>query len=446
MDFVANAEEQIQEMLHTVKAKSFDDLFENIPPDLRLPPPHDDGMSEMEGLALIEAIAKKNTYHHYQSYLGAGAYEHYIPAIVGAICSKSEFLTAYTPYQAEASQGTLQAIFEFQSAICALTGLDVANASVYDGASATAEAALLALRHHKTRKTIVAAASLHPRYLQVVSTYLANQEAHLLHAPTDAIGNIDKEKLVPLITTDVAAIIVPYPSFFGTLEDLTPIASLAHSHGALTIVVANPIVYGLFATAKEMGADIAVGDMQPFGIPTNLGGPYAGYMACQAPLARQMPGRLVGATKDIHGQEGYVLTMQPREQHIRREKATSNICTNQNLAALASLIAIVWYGKEGVRALALDNYQKANYLKQALAAIPHIDIPQHATTTFNEFIAVYPHTQEHVAAHFAKRNIIPGLPLEKFFPERQGQWLVAATEVKTLENLEHYIAAAKELV
>ena len=374
MDFVANQKLQIEEMLKEIGASSVEELFEAVPRHLFLPKTTlDDGLSEFEGMRHIEQLAKKNTFSSFTSYLGAGAYEHHVPALVNAICSRSEFLTSYTPYQPEASQGMLQVIFEFQSAISALTGMDAANASLYDGASACAEGVLMALRTKK-KKQVIIGKSLHPHYRQVVDRYLANQEIEIKEAPFLHDGSLDIAATLPLINDETSAIFLQYPNFFGIIDEIKQIS--AHKKQALLIVCANPLVYGLYASAGELGADIAVGDGQPFGLPLQYGGPYVGYIACKQELIRQLPGRIVGETLDSKGRKGYVLTLQAREQHIRREKATSNICTNQALAALACLVALLWYGKEGIKKLALTNYQRAAYLKSKLPSISQCPLLQ----------------------------------------------------------------------
>ncbi len=446
MDFISNQEPQNHEMLAAIGVKSIDELFQAIPKSLRLPrPQQDDGLSEYEGICLMEGLAAKNSYPKYKNYLGAGAYEHHIPALVGAICSKSEFLTSYTPYQAEASQGMLQITFEFQSAICALTGLDVANASLYDGASACAEAMLMALRIHKERNKVLVADSLHPSYRGVVEQYLQSHHTRIETIPFDSEGRIDQDLLTKKLDNKTAAILLQYPNFFGVIDDIKSISAKAKEVGALTVVSANPLVYGLYASAAELGADISVGDCQPFGMPLQFGGPYVGYMACRQDLVRQLPGRLVGETQDTEGRRGFVLTLQAREQHIRREKATSNICTNQALAALACLIGMVWYGKKGVPKLALTNYQRASYLKAQLEKLPGIRT-WGKTPLFNEFPVFFPHTPDKVQSFFRQRGIEPGVDLGQFYPQLSGYFLVAVTETKSKQDLDDYAHAAKELL
>lgn len=438
MDFISNSDRQNQEMLEALGIKSVDQLFSAIPKELLVPrPSEDDGLSEWEGMKLMKELAAKNSFSAFDSYLGAGAYEHHVPALVSAVCSKAEFLTSYTPYQAEGSQGVLQAMFEYQSAICALTDMDVSNASLYDGASACAEAVLMALRLKRERSRILISRSLHPHYRAVVEQYVSAHSIDIREIPFKPDGTLDTAD--ELITEQTAAVLVQSPNFLGVIEDVAPLAASAKKAGALTILCANPLAYGLFASAGELGADIAVGDGQPFGIPLQFGGPYVGYMACRQDFVRQLPGRIVGETVDADGKRGFVLTLQAREQHIRREKATSNICTSQTLASIACLVAMLWYGKEGLHKLALTNYQRAHYLKNALQTLQQ-------GPCFNEFRLSFSPPMEKVQNHFRSWGIEPGLDLGHYFPDLRGQLLVCATETKTKEQLDRYIACAKELL
>jgi len=446
MDFISNQKAQVNAMLEAIGAGSIEELFASIPQNLKHRAPHrDDGLSESEGVILMEEIAAKNTFSSYESYLGAGAYEHYLPAVIGFICSKSEFLTAYTPYQPEASQGMLQATFEFQSAICALTGMDVSNASLYDGATACAEAMLMALRYQKERNKVVIASSLHPHYFSVVKQFLSSHGTLIERIPFDKDGSLDRAKAEALIDDQTSAVLLPYPSFFGVIDEIKQISAKAKACGSLMVVCANPLVYGLYASAEEIGADIAVGDIQPLGLPLQFGGPYCGYMACRQDLVRQMPGRIVGETIDAEGKRGFVLTLQAREQHIRREKATSNICTNQALAALASLVCMLWYGRQGLRELALTNYQRTAYLRHRLGQLPGVVLMGNAPF-FNEFALSFGYSGAEAFEHFRHRGIEPGLDLGKYYPEFNGYLLVAVTETKTKGMLDRYIQVASELM
>jgi glycine dehydrogenase subunit 1 len=442
MDFISNQELQVKEMLQTIGISDIEELFADIPSHLKLVrPQNDDGLSEGEGMLLMEKIAEKNTFPHFISFLGAGAYEHHVPAIVNAICSKSEFLTSYTPYQPEASQGMLQATFEFQSSICALTGMDVSNASLYDGATACAEALLMALRCKPDRNKVAVVSSLHPHYRSVVEQYLNNHATQIEWIPFDSTGRLDQPRANSLIDDKTAAVLLQYPNFFGVIDEIPLIAAKARACQALTIVCANPIVYGLYASAAELGADIAIGDGQPLGLPLQFGGPYVGYLACRSELVRQMPGRVVGETTDKQGRRGFVLTLQAREQHIRREKATSNICTNQALAALAVLITLLWYGKKGLQRLALTNYQRAAYLKKRLEELPHVKSTGEAPF-FNEFVISFERPAHEVLPHFRNHGIEPGLNLGLFYPEQKARLLVSVTETKSKEMLDRYVEVA----
>ncbi len=440
MDFISNSSEQQEEMLKAIGVASIEELFSAIPEAIRLAKrSEEDGLSELEGMRLMESIASQNSYYQFDSYLGAGAYAHHVPALVAAICSKSEFLTSYTPYQPEASQGMLQVIFEFQTAICALTGMDVSNASLYDGASACAEAVLMSLRINKSRNKILVAKSVHPHYKEVIQQYAGN---NIVEVPYTSDNSIDHDAFNQLLIADTALFLLQSPNVFGLVEEAKKLFSLAHEKGVITILCANPLSYGLFASAAEVGADIAVGDCQPFGLPLNFGGPYAGYLACKKEFMRQLPGRIVGETKDAEGKRGYVLTLQAREQHIRREKATSNVCTNQALAALASLVAILWYGKKGVAELALTNYQRAAYLRQQLSAIPGVKA-QGNNGYFNEFVLAFDKPIEDTINYFKSKGILPGFPLKEWYPSHKNSLLVCVTELKTKAQLDHYVEVSK---
>lgn len=440
MDFTSNKTPQIEEMLKDIGVETIEELFQDIPKELFLKPPkYDDGISEFEGIKAMEVLARKNRTLSVDTYLGAGSYEHHVPAFTHAICQKSEFLTAYTPYQAEASQGMLQIIFEFQSMICALTGMDVANASLYDGASACAEAVLMALRFQRKRSKILIAGSLNPYYRFVVDQYLSQQDVELLEIPLDKQGHLDELYIEKHLDENVAALMVQYPNFLGSIDNLQPIFEKSTAKGVINIVSANPIVYGLYMSAEELGADIAVGECQPLGIPMQYGGPYAGYISCREKYVRQMPGRIVGETVDTNGKCGYVLTLQAREQHIRREKATSNICTNQSLCALASLVSTLWYGPKGLKELALTNYQRSSYLKSLLEVIPGIKILSDAPH-LNEFSVTFNRPIDEILQAFDEQDIVPGVQLEKYFPQYKNSLLIAVTETKDKSQLDKFAA------
>jgi len=446
MDFISNKKAQLAEMLREIGVDNVEELFQAIPKSLILKrPSFDDGISEYEGIKMMEALAKKNRFSEFDSYLGAGAYEHYIPAIVPFLCSKSEFLTSYTPYQAESSQGMLQSIFEYQSAICALTGMDASNASVYDAASASAEALLMALRVNKGRKKIAVAMSLHPHYRSVIDVYLKRHCEEIVWVPFGQDGRVNLPAFNKIMDDSIAAFLIQSPNFFGAMENTKELAAITHRYDGLTILSANPLSFGIYASAKELEVDIAIGDCQPFGLPLAFGGPYCGYMACKEALIRQLPGRIVGETVDTKGKRGFVLTLQAREQHIRREKAASNLCTNQALSALGALIAMLWYGKEGLAKLAMTNYKRAAYLKYALATtcgtLSFMDEGH-----FNEFVVDFKKPLNEVQSHFQNHGILPGIALENFYPEMKGQWLLAVTETKSKEQLDFYIQVAASLM
>lgn len=440
MDFISNQQPQIDEMLSVLGLKSVEELWKDIPKHLwKNAPRIDDGLSEYEGRTLIESVSKENTYASFDNYLGAGAYEHYVPALVQAMTGKSEFLTSYTPYQAECSQGMLQAIFEFQTAVCALTGLDAANASLYDGASACAEALLMAVRLQPERREVVIGNAIHPHYLEVIYQYLAVHDVKIEAVPYGE--EIEREAFQQALSNKTCAVLLQYPNFLGIIDPIKDLFAESKSRGALNIVCANPLAYGLYASASELGADIAVGDMQPFGLGLNFGGPYAGYIACRQDYVRCLPGRVAGMTTDHQGNQGFVLTLQAREQHIRREKATSNICTNQALASLASLVTLLWYGKGGIKKLALTNYQRAAYLKKHLALLPGVKkISQQPC--LNEFIVEFSAPIERVLSIFRQNRIEPGVPLARYDPGRANQLLIAVTETKSKTQLDHYLKIA----
>ena len=355
-----------QAMLETIGVSSVDELFSDIPEQIQFKREYNikKAKSESSLLKELSQLAAKNAdLRSNTSFLGAGVYDHYIPVIVDHVISRSEFYTAYTPYQPEISQGELQAIFEFQTMICELTGMDVANSSMYDGGTALAEAAMLSAAHTRRKKVLVSSA-VHPQSKEVLNTYAKGQHLDVIEIPYKN-GVTDVEALNELIDQDTAAVIVQYPNFFGGIEALKEIEEVAHTGKALFVVSSNPLALGILTPPGKLGADIVIGDAQPFGIPTAFGGPHCGYFAVTKKLMRKVPGRLVGQTVDEEGRRGFVLTLQAREQHIRREKATSNICSNQALNALAASVAMTALGKKGVHEMAQQNIQKAHYAKNA---------------------------------------------------------------------------------
>ncbi|MCK2157945.1 aminomethyl-transferring glycine dehydrogenase subunit GcvPA [Exiguobacterium sp. 17-1] len=441
MDFryLPMTQEDEKEMLQTIGADSIEDLLADIPASVR-----DQGTLEEVGIPLPETdlirtlskLADQNmNTKQYPSFLGAGIYDHYAPAVVNHMLLRSEFYTAYTPYQPEISQGELQAIFEYQTMICELTGMDVANSSMYDGITALAEAAMLACAHKK-KKTIVLSDGVHPEAHDVVRTYangpgLEVETLPLVNGET-AIANLDA-------LDDVACVIVQYPNFYGRVEDLQALADATHAKGGLFIVSANPLALGLLEAPGKLCADITIGDCQPFGIPQSFGGPTCGYFTTTKALMRKIPGRLVGQTVDEDGKRGFVLTLQAREQHIRRDKATSNICSNQALNALAASIAMSALGKRGIRELATRNLQTAYALKKSLVKAGfHIvdDGP-----SFNEFVVELPIDATEASKQLLQAGIIGGLPLGTFDESRRNQMLVCATELRTKEELDQFVTA-----
>jgi glycine dehydrogenase subunit 1 len=431
--FVPHTEEQRKEMLRTIGVKSVNELFAGLPPSLLRPamdlPP---SMTEMELVRHMEGLAERD--HLALSFLGAGAYEHFVPTSVWALALRGEFATAYTPYQPEASQGTLQSIYEFQTFVGELLGMEVANASMYDGASSAAEACLLAARH-TGRPEIVVPDTVHPQTRQVIQTYLAHSGARLVTLKSSG-GAADLAALKTAVGAGTAAVLVQNPNFFGCLEDVHEVSRLAHEAGALLIASSYPVALGMIAPPGEYGADIAVAEGQPLGLPLGYGGPYVGLFACKPELMRKMPGRVVGRTVDLEGRRAYVLTLQAREQHIRREKATSNICTNQALCALASTIHMSLLGKEGLRHLADLNFQKAHY---AAAELKKRGFTQaFEKPFFNEFAVKCPKPPEKIVEALAKDRVLAGLPLGQYFPELKDHLLVCVTEIKTKQDIDRY--------
>ena len=366
------------------------------------------------------------------SFLGAGIYNHYKPVIVDHVISRSEFYTAYTPYQPEISQGELQAIFEFQTMIAELTGMDLANSSMYDGGTSLAEAGMLAAGHTRRKKLLVSDA-IHPEYRDVVATYAYGQSIEIVAVPTNN-GVTDIEKLKELIDDNTAAVMVQYPNFFGQIEDLQLIGDITHEAKGLFIVSSNPLALGILTPPGKLGADITVGDAQVFGIPESFGGPYCGYFATTTKLMRKVPGRLVGETVDQDGRRGYVLTLQAREQHIRREKATSNICSNQALLALAASVAMTALGKTGVQEMAKQNIVKTRYAKDAFEAAG-FDVPFQGAH-FNEIVVKTNKSVTEINKQLIQDGIIGGFDLGTVYPELQNHVLIAVTELRTKEEID----------
>ncbi|AUJ51250.1 glycine dehydrogenase (aminomethyl-transferring) [Staphylococcus hominis subsp. hominis] len=433
-----------KEMLETIGANSITELFGDIPKDILLNRDLniDSAEAETSLLRRLNTIANKNiTKETHVSFLGAGVYDHYTPAVVDAMISRSEFYTAYTPYQPEISQGELQAIFEFQTLICELTQMDVANSSMYDGITSFAEACILAFNHTKKNK-IVVSKGLHYQALQVLRTYIkVRKEFEIVEV--DLNGTItDLEKLEQAIDDDTAAVAVQYPNFYGSIEDLEKIHSYIENKKALFIVYSNPLALGVLIPPGQFGADIVVGDTQPFGIPTQFGGPHCGYFATTKKLMRKVPGRLVGQTQDDEGNRGFVLTLQAREQHIRRDKATSNICSNQALNALASSIAMSALGKQGIYDIAVQNLEHANYAKNQFknSSFEVLD-----GTSFNEFVVKFDQPIKNVNKKLAEHGFIGGFDLGEVSSDFDNHMLIAVTELRTKKEIDTFVEKAGEL-
>lgn len=430
--YVPSTQEQRQEMLQAIGLKDFRDLYRDVPESMYLDHPLDlpAGQSELEVSRALNAMARKNKV--YDAILrGAGAYDHYIPSIVKYIPAKEEFLTAYTPYQAEMSQGVLQSIFEYQTEICELTGMDVSNASVYDGATAAAEACAMA-RDRKRRLTLISGAA-HPDVINTVRTYCYGTNDEVKVIPVKD-GKTDLSALKEMLTPEVSAIYVQQPNFYGLFEDAEAMADAVHEAGALFILGVNPIALGIMKTPRDMGADIAVGEGQPLGLPLGYGGPYLGFMATTAKHMRKLPGRIVGETTDDAGNRAYVLSLQAREQHIRREKAGSNICSNEALCALTAGVYLAAMGPEGLKEVAESAMAKAHYLCRELCLLPGVKL-RYEGAFFHEFLLDMPKADEVLAA-LDEKNILGGLPYE-------GGVLWCATEKVSKATLDEVVAIVK---
>jgi glycine dehydrogenase subunit 1 len=430
-------------MLNEIGVGSIDDLFATVPAEYRLQ--HDltipRQLGESEIVDYFKHAASLNA-AGYASFLGAGAYRHYKPVIIDSLVQRGEFLTSYTPYQPEITQGTLQAIFEFQTMICELTGMEVANASMYDGSTGAAEAVMMAVRI-TGRDGVIVARSVHPEYREVMTTYAQHQEHTAKEVGFGEDGRVDLAALDAAITDKAACVLVQSPNFFGVVEDIPAIADVVHKKGALLIVsIAEAVSLGIVRPPVE--ADIVSLEAQSFGVALSYGGPYCGVIAAKEKYVRQMPGRLVGEAKDKHGRRGFVLTLSTREQHIRREKATSNICTNQALVALMTTIFLTVYGKEGIRELALQNLAKATYAAETLSAVPDAKLLFNGTPRFHEFVLQTDEPTETIAARLLEKKIIGGLPLANWYPELPNASLWCATELTTREQIDSAAAVLAE--
>jgi len=469
MPFIPHSEADIRDMLASIGAANIDALFEEIPPALRsgkltqVPA----GMNEMQVTRLMSERAAQDA--PLLNFIGAGAYEHHIPAAVWQIVTRGEFYTAYTPYQAEASQGTLQVLYEYQTMMASLTGMDVSNASLYDGASGLAEAILMAVRAHKTSRKVLLPMTVSPIYRSVVHSIVRMQDIELVEIPFDAAsGTVDMQALQQHAGSDLAALVIPQPNFFGALENVDALTDWAHAQNALAIALVNPLTLALLKApghwgtsplpnplpqageganvslrdSKTYGADIAVGDGQPLGAPLSSGGPYFGFMCCKQALVRQMPGRIIGRTVDLEGKTGYTLTLQAREQHIRRAKATSNICSNQGLMVTAATIHMALLGVDGLRRVAAASHANTAALAVQAGGVHGVK-RAFSTPHFHEVVLHLPKSSAEVLARMAEQGVLGGYDLSPHYPHLGNAILVCATETKTAEDLQRYVAALR---
>jgi len=447
MTYVPHSDADRKAMLADIGAKTVGELFQVVPEEVRYPLLNlPRAMSEVEILRELQAMSERNAdVAHNLCFLGAGAYNHYVPSVVDHIVSRSEFFTAYTPYQPELSQGTLQALFEYQSMMCALTGMEVVNASHYDGATAAAEAVIMAVSVGRgKRHKVIVSSFLHPEYRETIRTYTQGMELDIA-GDESAANTLDV--LTGMLDKQTACVIVQNPDFLGRMASpavLSNLAEAAHAAGALFVVSANPVSLGLLVPPGEYGADIVVGEGQPLGNELNYGGPYLGYFACREEYVRKMAGRLAGETVDVHGKRGFVLTLSTREQHIRREKATSNICTNQALCALAAGVHLAALGKCGVRQIAELNYHRAHYAAERIDALSGYSVDRSAPF-FNEFIVSIPIAPAKLNERLLEQGIVGGYDLGKDYPDRAGQMLFCVTELNSRRDIDCLIDALAEV-
>ncbi len=445
MSYISLSKKDKKEMLDKIGVSSIEELFRCIPDELKVKQRLDvpEALTEPDLIRHIEEIASQNSYHQYLSFLGGGAYSHVIPSVVDYLSSRGEFISPYTPYQPEVSQGTLQIIFEFQTLICQLTGMDIANASLYDGASGAAEAVLMAHRLKSTPKILVAR-SVHPQYREVIKTYTHNLDITLEEINYSASGEVDFKDLEQKLNGKTSAVVVQSPNYFGIIEKLKKISTLAHDHQALSIlVVAEPVSLGILESPGKLGADIVTGEGQSFGLPLSFGGPYLGFMACCKEFVRQFPGRIAGETKDVDGKRGYVVTLSTREQFIRRERATSNICTNQAWCALRATIFLELLGKQGMKELAWQNLQKARYAKDRITQIDGIK-PRFNGVSFNEFTLEFEKPWADIEGLLIEKGVIGGLPITKAYPELANCVLICVTESHKKEDIDRFVGHLEE--
>ncbi|MDX2035421.1 MAG: aminomethyl-transferring glycine dehydrogenase subunit GcvPA [Isosphaeraceae bacterium] len=447
MAYIANTSEDVREMLAKIGLQSLEQLFDSIPAEFRRTAPLDvpPALSEQALTGHISALMARNAATDLRPcFLGGGSYDHFIPAVVDNLSARGEFYTAYTPYQAEASQGTLQAIFEYQTLITRLTGMDISNSSLYDGGSAVCEAMMMSLGVTGREGRVVVAGSVHPEYRAILRTYLANLEPELVEIPAKN-GVVDPAAVAAAIDDRTSAVILQYPNFFGVLEDPSPMIQAAHARGALAIVSVDPISLGMLRRPDTYGADIVTAEGQSLGNPMQYGGPYLGIMACREAYVRKMPGRIVGQTVDRHGKRCFTLTLQTREQHIRREKATSNICTNQGLFALRASIYLAAVGPTGLRRAAELSTRKAHYAAETLTAIPGVSLA-FPGAFFKEFAIRTPRPAAEVLAAVDAEGFHGGIDLGRWFPELADAILIAVTERRTREEIDALALAYRKAI
>src|SRR5687767_15560143 len=447
MRYIPNSPEERAEMLESIGLSSADELFRSIPESVQLGRKLNitDALAEPEVIAALEEMAAKNTAATKPSFLGAGVYSHYSPTVVDHLIQRSEFFTAYTPYQPEISQGTLQYLFEFQTLVCQLTGMEVANASMYDGSTALAEAVLMAERVTR-RSKVIASFAVHPQYLEVVKTYVQHAGIDLELVDFDAATGHTGETLAHAVDDQTAALVVQSPNFFGCVEDLSALADAAHAKGALLVVaVTEAMSLGLLKSPGACGADIVVAEGQSFGVPLSFGGPYVGLFATREKYARQIPGRLVGEAYDKNGRRGFVLTLATREQHIRREKATSNICTNEGLIALAATVYLETMGRRGIQEAARQCLQKAAYAARGIASLEGFSLP-FSGPRFNEFVVRGPLDAAELLSRLGKvKGVEGGIPLWRFFSDRPNDFLVCVTEINSRDEIDALVEGLSEV-
>ena len=442
MVYIPNTDDDRRKMLKLIGVETFEELIDNIPAELRLQKPLQiPQLSEMELLREIQGYAKQNR-EGLVCFAGGGVYDHFIPAAEDTIISRPEFMTAYTPYQAEVAQGTLQVIYEFQSHLCRLTGMEVANASMYDGATAAAEAMVMAMRINGRDKLVVSE-TVNAVYREVIQTYVSGREVELVTVPMKD-GVTDMEKLKDAVDDKTACVLISQPNFFGLLEDVEAVGEIVHAVGGTFVMNVEPISQAVLKKPSECGADIVVGEGQPVGIPLSFGGPLVGFFAARKELARQMPGRISGRTQDVDGKPGFTLILQTREQHIRREKATSNICTNQALCATAAAIYMTLLGKQGLKRVALLSMERAQKLAEKIAATDGFELYFDGPFV-REFAIKTPIPAQDVIQSMLDKNILPGIDAGRWYKGMENCLIVAATEKRTDDEIDRFVDGLKEL-